>query len=214
MKKENTKLCKHCKTEISKKAKVCPQCRKKQSGIGKWIVIAIVIFILIGALGSGSTSNENVTQNEQNASILTAEKFNSIDFGMSYEDVVAIIGEDGVVLSESTISDITTTIYQWEEGPSNFNITLQNNELVGKAQLGIITSSSEITLEMYNSIETGMTYDEVVSVLGENGAFLSNSKILDSISEIYTWSGTSLGSSCNITFQDGKVIAKAQYGLE
>ena len=28
-----TKVCKHCQTEIPKKAKVCPNCRKKQGGL-------------------------------------------------------------------------------------------------------------------------------------------------------------------------------------
>ena len=36
--KKDTKLCKHCKTEIPKDAKVCPNCRKKQKEIGKWII--------------------------------------------------------------------------------------------------------------------------------------------------------------------------------
>lgn len=46
-----TKLCKHCQTEIPKKAKVCPNCKKKQGGIVKWIVIAIVAILIIGSMG-------------------------------------------------------------------------------------------------------------------------------------------------------------------
>lgn len=55
-----TKLCKHCKTEIPKKAKVCPNCRKKQSGIGKWILIIVVIFILFGAASGGEQKPKKV----------------------------------------------------------------------------------------------------------------------------------------------------------
>lgn len=56
---KETKVCKHCQTEIPKKAKVCPQCRKKQGGIGKWIVIAIVVLLIIGVAGGGSDDDSN-----------------------------------------------------------------------------------------------------------------------------------------------------------
>lgn len=52
MKKEKpeTKICKHCKTEIPYGAKICPQCRKKQGPGG--CLIAIIIVIAIGLIGS------------------------------------------------------------------------------------------------------------------------------------------------------------------
>ena len=133
---------------------------------------------------------------------------------MSYEEVVGIIGEEGENISEVAISDIVTTIYQWDEGLTNCNITIQNDEVTGKAQFGIITSSVEITMEMYEAVKNGMTYEEVVEIFGGEGAPMSSSKLLDSVSIIYMWEGESLGSNCNITFQDGKVFAKAQMGLE
>ena len=62
-----TKVCKYCKTEIPKGAKVCPNCRKKQGGIGKWIGIAVVVIILFAALGScgGSDSETASDTNSQ-----------------------------------------------------------------------------------------------------------------------------------------------------
>jgi len=222
-----TKKCKHCQTDIPKKAKVCPNCRRKQGGIGKVIGIIVILFVLFGILGSGSDSNENSNTNDNSVSNvstqkeevvstkkLTADKYNSIDFGMSYEDVVGIIGEEGENISEVAIGDIVTTIYQWDEGLTNCNVTIQNDEVTGKAQLGIIDSDVKITMEMYNAVESGMSYAEVVEILGGEGAPLSTSKVLDSVSVIYMWNGKTLGSNCNITFQDGVVFAKAQMGLE
>lgn len=49
--KPTTKICKHCKTEIPYGAKVCPQCRKRQGGSG--CLTAIIVFFVIGAIGSG-----------------------------------------------------------------------------------------------------------------------------------------------------------------
>lgn len=48
-----TKLCKHCQTAIPKKAKVCPNCRKKQGGKMKWIIAAVVVISIIAAAGGG-----------------------------------------------------------------------------------------------------------------------------------------------------------------
>ena len=55
-----TKVCKHCQTEIPKKAKVCPNCRKKQGGIFKWIVIVIVAIAVIGAFTGGDDEPKKV----------------------------------------------------------------------------------------------------------------------------------------------------------
>ena len=43
-KSNETKICKHCQTEIPKKAKVCPQCRKKVKG-GKLKVFYLFIVV-------------------------------------------------------------------------------------------------------------------------------------------------------------------------
>lgn len=55
---KETKLCKHCQSEIPKKAKVCPICRKKQSGKLKWIIIVVIfIFVLFTIFGGGEDNN-------------------------------------------------------------------------------------------------------------------------------------------------------------
>lgn len=53
-----TKNCKHCKSEIPKKAKVCPVCRKKQGGIVKWIIIIVVALALMAAAFGGGGNNK------------------------------------------------------------------------------------------------------------------------------------------------------------
>lgn len=68
-KKNGTKLCKHCKTEIPADAKVCPNCRKKQGGIIKWIVIGIVVIAVIGSLGGGGEEKASTDKKDDSASI-------------------------------------------------------------------------------------------------------------------------------------------------
>lgn len=60
--KSSTKKCKHCKSEIDKKAKVCPHCQKKQGGIVKWIVIGVIVLALIGSMGGGDEETNETTQ--------------------------------------------------------------------------------------------------------------------------------------------------------
>lgn len=57
---EETKTCKYCQTEIPKKAKICPNCKKKQGPkVGLIIAIVVVVFIIIGAIGGGSDSGSS-----------------------------------------------------------------------------------------------------------------------------------------------------------
>ena len=61
--KPTTKICKHCKSEIPYDAKVCPQCRKKQKGgVLKWVIIALVALIVIGALSGGNDDSNSGTK--------------------------------------------------------------------------------------------------------------------------------------------------------
>lgn len=71
-----TKLCKHCQTEIPKKAKVCPNCRKKQGGKLKWIIIAIVVIGIIGA-AMGGGDDEEKKDNTKTENVDTAKNDDS-----------------------------------------------------------------------------------------------------------------------------------------
>lgn len=56
---QETKLCKHCQTEIPKKAKVCPNCRRKQGGKLKWIIIGVLAILIIAAAAGGGDDGSN-----------------------------------------------------------------------------------------------------------------------------------------------------------
>ncbi len=74
----------------------------------------------------------------------------------------------------------------------------------------------KITLEKFNKIETGMTYEQVVEIIGEEGTVLSESNVLNDEKYhtiMYSWKAKNQIANANVTFQGGKVISKAQMGL-
>lgn len=87
---KETKICKHCQSEIPAKAKVCPNCRKKQGGMGCLGVILLVVGILIflfafigmmGGSGSKDKNPQKVGEAESGDSTETEEPSNVFQVG-------------------------------------------------------------------------------------------------------------------------------------
>lgn len=72
-----TKLCKHCKTEIPAGAKICPNCRKKQGGALKWIILIVVSLFVIGAIAGGGDDNSDTVAKKSDSSSSDASTSNS-----------------------------------------------------------------------------------------------------------------------------------------
>lgn len=139
-----TKKCKYCQTDIPKKAKVCPNCKKNLKSHGclagvSIFLCVIVVCIFIAAL-SGSKDEISEDISEATAELITLDEFNTIQNGMSYEEVVEIIGSEGEASSTATVGDITTSIYMWKGKGSigaNANVTFIDNKVSAKAQFGL-----------------------------------------------------------------------------
>jgi hypothetical protein len=72
-----------------------------------------------------------------------------------------------------------------------------------------------VNMVNYSKLQTGMSYEEVVSILGSNGEEMSSNDIAGYKSVMYKWDGDgSFGANLNAMFQNGKLIQKAQYGLK
>lgn len=69
-----------------------------------------------------------------------------------------------------------------------------------------------LTKVNYHKVKEGMTYQEVVEIIGPPDSELSSSEIGDIKTQIYMWKSGILANA-NMTFQNGKLIMKAQFGL-
>lgn len=102
---QETKVCKHCKTEIPKKARICPNCRKKQSGILKWVLIVFAVLIVFGLANGGDDEEKKPstdtakTESESNKESVQVEYIQC-----TVDDLVKTL-EENALKAEQTYQD-------------------------------------------------------------------------------------------------------------
>jgi len=115
------------------------------------IIFVFSIFSVGSAIENRKAEIKNIltgapTQSEKSpAQLITKSKYDQIQPGMSYEEVVKILGVRGEEISSSYVEGIegvmeSTTIkmYSWENNDgSNMNTMFENNKLTNKAQFGL-----------------------------------------------------------------------------
>lgn len=76
--------------------------------------------------------------------------------------------------------------------------------------------SAKITMDEFQKLKNGITYSEAVNIIGGEGTLSSEIGVegeqFHTIT--YTFEGDKLASSAIITFQEGKLSSKTQFGLE
>lgn len=162
---------------------------------------------------SDNSSAENDEKDSKNQDTkITYENFLNIKVGESYDEVVELLGE-GNEISSNEAEGVKTTIYDWKQsGVCDINITIQNNIVTEKSQLGLKSMDAQITLDKYNKVQQGISYDELMNILGE-GQLLSQSKASDTEAVIYEYINKD-ESSAAFSFSEGKLIGKMKYNLE
>lgn len=126
-------------------------------------ILVAVIFVLgiIGSMAGGSVnavdgtsgtteksaskknpdeakSKAKDSSKSERVSGLTMANYNRLRNGMSYRQVIAIVGQPSQEVSRSEIAGYETVMYIWEGSwGANMNAMFQNGELVQKAQLGL-----------------------------------------------------------------------------
>lgn len=168
---KNTKKCKYCGADIAKNAKRCPNCGGKQKNSVAVVIIGILLTIIGISLFMNSLQNFSTADSdnqlrqplssagtavqvpsvapdsmpepkEENDATISADEFNAISTGMTYAEVVEIVGADGELTSEVDLgmgSEYKTALYTWKGNSlgANANVTFQGGKVIAKAQIGL-----------------------------------------------------------------------------
>ena len=198
--------------------------RMKKKKIFGIVVLVIIALGVIGSCGKSDNSSSQQTaqngtkQEQQKAPSKEQEfynKFLSIQMGSDFDTVNATLGGNGQLQHENEIGGIKTQSYQWKEGLSNVTAMFQNGQLTNKAtaNLSFFKGNTDFTMDQFNKIQQGMPYDDVKAVMGTDGYLESESQLMGSNSTVYGWISKS-GANVQVTFSDGQVNSKTQFGLK
>ena len=181
---EQTKKCKHCQSDIPKKAKVCPNCHKKQGGILKWIIIIIVVLIILVSLSNSNVNND--TENnpassgsskieetvgssaeviEASVSEPSSEATKTDNIPAEYKSALnkAITYSDAMHMSKAAIYDQLTSEYGEKFSAEAAQYAIDNVEVDWK--VNALKKAEEYSDTMYMS-KAGI-YDQLISEYGE-----------------------------------------------
>ena len=79
----------------------------------------------------------------------------------------------------------------------------------------LVKNAETISYTEYAKIEIGMTYDQVCDIVGSYGRELARTEMAGYLTVVVGWDGEgTIGANANVTFQNGKVMSKAQAGLQ
>ncbi len=115
------------------------------------------------------------------------------------------------------------TYYHWKRTETGLiNCLFSDNKLVAKSQFGLddeeVNTSEEkvATLDKYESLSEGMTYEEVVNIMGDRGSRVVSGELevgSNTVEQaLYVWKGENF-SSITVTFEDNRLTSKTQQGL-
>ncbi len=202
------------------------------------LVLGIVLFVGLGcsmlskkdekiatptpAADSSTTTKESPKSDStsSDSASLSMEKYDKIKNGMSYDEVVEVLGSKGTESRSSTVGKIELKSFKWEGDKfQRVYVNFRDDKVNSKSQSGLSGSSTakdggaDISMDKYNQIKNDMSYEEVVKIIGSEGEQASSSKIGSSELTSYNWKGEKY-SRIFASFRDNKLSSKSQSGLK
>lgn len=130
------KKCKECGLVVSSEAATCPHCGAKRVRWGvTTIILCIVFFIVVYKIGTWLYfGGPSYTPQAMHQKHITEREYDQIQRGMSYTEVVKILGkEDSVTRTSSSFDGDTTVVYTWfKSGGSIVSIIMENGRVLQK----------------------------------------------------------------------------------
>lgn len=207
---------------------------KKKSKVGKWVLIVIGVFVVIGvatnmagknnagttpvqaSVSSVSSSTPAVSSSATEGKI-TSELYEKVTLGASKDEVEAILGK-GTAGSSNEIGGVKTESVNYTGSGvlSSAIITYQSGKVTNKTEIGLYDKSKYPTIDLakYEQVDTGMSYDQVKQIFGGDGEKDTETQILDSTSYGYIWRGADVASNATLTFSNDKLVSKTQISLK
>lgn len=169
-----TKKCKHCQSDIPKKAKVCPQCGKKQGGALKWIIIAIVALVIIGSASGGEDEPKKVENNNSGTSVSTevvSAETETIEYQVvAFSDLTKTL-KDNALKAEKTYQDmyveITGYLSNVDSDGDYISITATKDEWDFDSIQCYITDDAQIDVVLEKSVGDQLTIKGQITSVGE-----------------------------------------------
>lgn len=163
-----TKKCKHCQSDIPKKAKVCPNCRKKQGGIFKWILIVIVALVIIGSV-SGNEDKPTKVSSSTNESTAGATASETNTSETVVEETTFGVGDTAEYRGvKVTLNSVTENTGSQFNKPTDGNVFLLVNFTIENNTDTDLVVSSMLSFDAYqDGYSTNMSLSALIEKSGE-----------------------------------------------
>lgn len=77
------KKCKYCQSEIDSKAKVCPNCKKKQGPhIVRWVILGVLLLGLVSCVMSGNDEKEKESKRQKDFTQSEVATYKDVDYSI------------------------------------------------------------------------------------------------------------------------------------
>lgn len=197
-----------------------------------WVLAVLAIIVIGGAVGGGSdpdtspasennssSSSNNKTSTQNTAfrkafdNITVGDLMSHGDGGTTLSDVEKVLGKPSTT-STTTIQGIETKSCIWSKGGTTITVQFSNDNVVSKGITGFkFSRASKFTLDAYNNLVDGSTYEDAVSKYGEPDG-LHEMIIGGNKNVTATWATGTKGGTITLEFTNDSLVSKAQSGLE